>query len=307
VIAIAVTIAAAVAIGISIERRYGKRAVRWSRGVLSAMIYGAVPVIVFLNVARLKIDVNVAGGLALAWGNLALAGGLAYVVATQVLHLSRPSTGALMACVMQANTGYVGIPLVAVFFGKHAIGEGAAYDAVVTNSMLFLGVFAIGAAFGTQAGETTAERIRSFLIRNPPLIAVIAALLVPDSFAPRELIDASHLLIYALVPLGFFAVGVTLAAESEEGALPFPPPLSRPVIAALGLRLAIAPALLLAISAPLIDLPHPYLLQAAMPCGINALVVSHLYGLDLKICASAIAWSTAIVVAVGTMASLAGV
>ena len=64
------------------------------------------------------------------------------------------------------------------------------------------------------------------------------------------------------------------------------------------------PALLLALSAPLIDLPGPYLLLAAMPCGINTLLVAHVYGLDLKITAQAITWSTAIAVA-GALLSLA--
>ena len=45
--------------------------------------------------------------------------------------------------------------------------------------------------------------------------------------------------------LGFFAVGVTLAQESEEGAVPFPPPMTAPVASALVLRLLVAPALLL--------------------------------------------------------------
>jgi ABC-type phosphate transport system permease subunit len=72
VIAIALTIAAAVWVGITTEHRYGARAVRWSKLALSGIIYGAVPVIVFFNVARLRFDVDVAGGLALAWLNLAV-------------------------------------------------------------------------------------------------------------------------------------------------------------------------------------------------------------------------------------------
>jgi predicted permease len=67
-------------------------------------------------------------------------------------------------------------------------------------------------------------------------------------------------------------------------------------------RLLLAPALLVALSAPFIDLPPPYLLLAAMPCGINSVTVAHVYGLDLRISAAAVAWSTAIVVAAGLAA-----
>jgi predicted permease len=67
-------------------------------------------------------------------------------------------------------------------------------------------------------------------------------------------------------------------------------------VAALAMRLLVAPALLFALAAPLIDLPDPYLILAAMPAGLNGLVVAHEYGLDLGFAASAIAWGTAIVV-----------
>jgi predicted permease len=42
-----------------------------------------------------------------------------------------------------------------------------------------------------------------------------------------------------------------------------------------------------------------------MPSGINSLVVAHTYGLDLKLTASAIAWTTAIAVAAALVASFA--
>ncbi|WP_353865032.1 hypothetical protein [Svornostia abyssi] len=42
------------------------------------------------------------------------------------------------------------------------------------------------------------------------------------------------------------------------------------------------------------SVPDAYHLQAAMPCGINALIVAHVYELDLRLTSSAIAWSTAI-------------
>jgi predicted permease len=57
------------------------------------------------------------------------------------------------------------------------------------------------------------------------------------------------------------------------------------------------------LAAPLIDLPAAYRLMSAMPSGINAMVVSHAYGLDNQIVAEAIAWSTAIVV-VASLGSL---
>jgi predicted permease len=82
-----------------------------------------------------------------------------------------------------------------------------------------------------------------------------------------------------------------------------PPPLTPAIGWALGLRLAVAPALLYLLALPLIDLPHAYLVQAAMPTGINALVVAHAYGLELRSLAATIAWSTGIVLVGALVAS----
>jgi predicted permease len=88
-----------------------------------------------------------------------------------------------------------------------------------------------------------------------------------------------------------------LAEEAEERRVRIGSPFDPPIGAAILLRLAIAPGLLLLLSLPFIDLPGPYLLLAAMPCGINTLLVAHIYGLDSKLAAQAVAWTTAIAIA----------
>jgi predicted permease len=67
-------------------------------------------------------------------------------------------------------------------------------------------------------------------------------------------------------------------------------------VLAVGARIALAPALLMLLAAPLIDLPSAYRLMSAMPTGLNAMIVSHAYGLDNRTVAEAITWSTAIIV-----------
>jgi predicted permease len=172
---------------------------------------------------------------------------------------------------------------------------------VVTPSLLLL-AFGTGASFGTRGGEGLRERLVAFFTRNPPLYAAIAALLVPDTLAPDALVDVSRGMVIALLPIGFFAVGAVLAEEAEEQRVQLGSPFDPPVGAAILLRLVIAPGLLLLLSLPFIDLPGPYLLLAAMPCGINTLLVAHVYGLDSKLAAQAVAWTTAIAVAAALVA-----
>jgi malate permease and related proteins len=226
------------------------------------------------------------------------------LIATKILHLPRPSAGAVVCCTLVANTGYLGYPLVVALLGSDQLSEAVVYDVLVSVPVLLIVAFAVGAAFGDKAGEGPRERITAFFTRNPPLYAAMAALVAPDALAPDSLVDASRVLVVIILPLGFFAVGTMLAEEGEAGELDFPPSLSRAAAVAIALRMALVPGLLLALAAPLIDLPGPYLLLAAMPCGINTLLVAHVYGLDLRITAQAIAWSTTIAVA-GALASLA--
>lgn len=299
---IAAQIAAALAVGTAAERRFELQAQRAAKIVLRTMLYVLVPFVFFFNIARLHIDVNVGGGIALGYVALLLTGAAAYVLGSRVLNLDRPATGSLMCSVVQGNTGYLGLPLALALLGPGQFGQAVAYDSLVQAPTLFVAGFGIGAAFGTTAGESARERGRAFLARNPPLLAVIAGLLAPASLAPDALLDISRGVVFALLPLGFFAVGVTLSAESEGGTVRFPPAFTRPIATALALRLVVAPGLLLLMALPLIHLPTAYLLLAAMPCGINGLVVAHSYGLDLGLSAGAIAWSTAVVVVVGLVA-----
>ncbi|MEA2390139.1 MAG: malate permease [Solirubrobacteraceae bacterium] len=300
--AIAATIAAALSAGAAAERRFGDGARRAARLVLGTMLYALVPFITFFNIARLHIDANVGGGIALGYVALAITGGAAFVLAGRALSLSAPATGSLMCSVIQGNTGYLGLPLVVALLGAHRLGEAVAYDSLVQAPTMLVAGFGVGAAFGTRAGDGARARLRSFAARNPPLLAVIAGLLAPRSLAPDVLVHVSRGLVVALLPLGFFAVGVTLAGDTEKGAIRFPPPFTRAIGVAMVLRLLVAPALLVLLALPLIHLPAPYLLLAAMPCGINGLVIAHAYGLDVGLSAGAIAWSTALVVLAGLIA-----
>jgi predicted permease len=260
------------------------------------MLYVLLPPVIFFNIASSQIDVNHGVGLVLGLVASSLAATTAYLLASRVLHLSNPRTGAVVCTVLSVNTGYLGYPLTVALLGRDQLPTAVLYDVLVTGPCLLLGAFAVGAALGTKAGEGPRERVRAFFTRNPPLYAAIAGILAPSALAPHILVDLSQALLVAILPIGFFAVGATLAENAEHGDLPMPPPLTKPVAVALGARLALAPALLMLLAAPLIDLPAAYRLMAAMPSGINSMVVAHAYGLDMEITAEAVTWSTAIVV-----------
>ena len=282
--------------GVAAERRWPAVAVGWARRLLVLSLYTLLPFVVFFNLARTHINADEAGGLVIGWVAILASAWLAWLAGGRLLRLARPSTGSLITGTLIPNSGYLGYPLVASLLGFHALGEAVVYDVSVSGPSLLLLGFGTGAAFGTKVGEGFRERVIAFFTRNPPLYAALASLLVPNSFAPDVLVDISRGFVVALLPIGFFAVGAVLAEEVEEKRVDLGSPLDPPVTAAILLRLAIAPGLLLVLSLPFIDLPGPYLLLAAMPCGINTLLVAHVYGLDAKLAAQAVAWTTLIAV-----------
>lgn len=290
-------IAVSASAGVAAEQRWPATAVSWARRLLVISLYTLIPFVVFFNLDRAHLNADLAGGLVTGWVAILSAVGLAWVAGSRLLRLARPSTGTLISTTAVPNSGYLGYPLTASLLGFHALGQAVVYDVIVVSPCLLLIAFGAGASFGTRAGKSPRERAIAFFTRNPPLYAAIAAVIAPASFAPNVLVDISRGMVIALLPIGFFAVGAVLAEEVEGRTLELGSPFSPPIGAAILLRLAIAPGLLLLLSLPFIDLPGPYLLLAAMPCGVNSLLVSHVYGLDAKLAAQAVAWTTAIAVA----------
>ena len=303
---IILTVIAAVGVGVASERRAGVFAHRARMFVLRAMLWVLVPFVVYVNIARLHLTVDAGLSIAIALAVIAVCGVLAWRAARGPLALARPSAGAAIICTIQSNTGYLGLPLCAALFTHAQLTQAVAYDALITLPTFLFASYAIGALFGHAADLRARERMQAVLARNPVLLAVIAGLLVPRAWAPHALVTPSRVAIFALLPLGFYVVGVTLADEAQEGALAIPPPLTPPVAVVGALRMALPPLALLAASAA-IDVPAPFFLLAAMPVGINTVVVAHSTGLDLRLASTSIAWTTAVALAAIAVLAAVGV
>jgi len=305
VAAVLAVILLATAAGVGAERRWGARARAATGRLLDVMLFGVLPLVTFFVVARLELTAGVGVGLLYGYGAALAAAGLAWLAGRRVLRLPARSTGALVVTSMLANTGYLGIPLTATLLGTDDIAAAIAYDAVISGPLLFVVGFAVGAALGDRAGDSGRERATAYLRRNPVLLALALALAAPDALAPDAAVDVAELAAIALLPAGFFVLGVNLMHEREDGALDFPPRMSPALATALGLRVLVAPAIVLTLSALLVRAPDAYLLQAAMPTAINSILVAHVFGLDLRLSAAAVAWSTTIVVTAATVVALA--
>jgi len=296
VLAIVLTVLAAVAVGAGLERRSPAAAHRVRHLALSAMLWALLPFVAYVNIARLHLSVEAGASIAVGAAAFAGAGALSGMLCRGPLGLARPSAGAAIVATIQANTAYLGLPLCAALFTHAQFTQAVAFDTLVSLPMFAFGSYSVGALYGHAPRMGLAARVRATLLRNPVLPAVLAGLLVPDAWAPHALVEPSRVAVFALLPLGFLVVGITLADEAQEGALRVPPPLTAPVAAVAALRMALPPAVL-ALAALAIHVPAPFFVLAAMPTGVNTVIVAHATGLDLRLLSSAIAWTTTLALA----------
>jgi malate permease and related proteins len=303
VIPLAAVIGAATAVGFGAEQRWRAAAEMLATRLMWTVLWVLLPFVAFFNIATLHLTAQVGAGIGFGYVATLTTMGAAYVIGSRALCLPRPSVGTMMGTSSLGNTGYLGLPFTAALLGFDQVGNAVAYDILVSTTLLITVGFSIGAGFGT-VGEAPRERLAAFFLRNPPLVAAVLGLLAPASLAPQLAVDISRIVVIAILPIGFFAVGVTLAAEADADRVRFPPPLTAPVGVAVALKLLLPVAILFGLSTLFIDVPDAYLCQAAMASGINNLVVASAYGLDRRLAAAVIAWTTGIVVAVGVVVAL---
>jgi predicted permease len=262
------------------------------------VLWVILPPVLFFNLAHFHFTAEAGKALGLAWAGNLLLFGIAYFVATRLFTLTRPQIGALVCCSTMGNTAYLGYAFSTAALGTKALDQAIIYDILVMLPSLVFIAFSIGAAFGTHA-DNAKDRFKSYFTKNPLLFTAILALLAPASLSPQWARDFTHLLVYAILPAGFFAVGIVVRHESELDKLSFPPKLTGPVAAAGLMKLSFLPLFLLAMDLWVTKIPKAYVLQAMMPTGVNNLLLANNYGLDRKLTTSAIIWTTLVIAVVG--------
>lgn len=275
----------------------------FAKRLMDFVLWVIIPPVLFFNLAHYEFTLQTGKALALSWIGYLLLLAAAFAVARR-LGLSRPQTGAFVCCAVMGNTAYLGYAFAGAALGSNEIETAIIYDLVVMLPAFIFIAFSIGAAYGTHA-ETARERFKSYFTRNPLVYTAALALLAPSSLSPDWAREITHYLVYSILPLGFFAVGIIVRHESELDKISFPPPLTRPVVLASVLKLGFLPMFLVAMNLWVTKIPTAYVLQAMMPTGLNNLLLANNYGLDRKLTAGIIVWTTLVIAVVGVVIEFA--
>ena len=295
-LAVAAVIVAATAAGVLAARRRADATAIADR-MLWVSLWVLLPPVVFFNFARFEPSADIGAGLLFAYLGLTTAFLVAWLLARGPLHLEGHTRGAFICAAFHGNSGFLGLPFTVALLGTDALPAAITYDQLVSTVWLLLVGFSVGAVHTEEDGH---GRLFAFLTRNPALYAMVLGLLAPDALAPGWAVDASNVLVVALAPLGFFALGVYASGGAGER---FPPALTTPVLSAALVKLTVPVAVVAGCAALIHDVPDAFIVQAAMPTGLNALLLVTAYSLDRAIISGAIVYSTLAVLAWGLVAS----
>lgn len=176
------------------------------------------------------------------------------------------------------NYAYIPIPLCMALFDREVVGVLFAFNLGVEIAMWTAGVALMSGASGARIPWRD-------ILTNPPVIAVVAALLLNAigvaPWVPAALDNAWHMLGLCAVPIGLLLTGAMLADTMKPRVL-------RDgwgsTIPGLLLRLGLLPAmiLLLAWIVPMEPkLKAVLVVQAAMPSAVFPVVLARIYGGDM--------------------------
>ena len=155
------------------------------------------------------------------------------------------------------NTGFMGYPVVQAMLGQGALPLAVIYEQ--THSFM---------VFSTWIHKN----FRSLI--NPPLVAMLLALVLKRVPLPMFFTDACRLVGNSTSPLAMLFVGLTVDLNFEWRAL-----------VAAGIKLAVVPAMALALTLvlPLTgDIRSAFILQSAMPTMVASVVYGAELGLDVQ-------------------------
>lgn len=202
--------------------------------------------------------------------------------------IDQPTTGGLMLMACLGNTGFIGFPLVAAYFGEHQISH-----AVICDQSTVLLFSTVGAVIAVKASGTKQVAFGDILkrvTRFPPLIGCVLALTVPRfiNLAPLEPLFTAFAATTA--PLALFSVGMQLNFDSGTQ--------NRAVVSFVLLyKLILAPALTLAavflchgrgsaLEISVFQMGMPSLLSAAVianECNLNPPLVNRIVGIGIVV------------------------
>lgn len=197
------------------------------------------------------------------------------------------------------NTGYIGLPLALLAYGAPS-APGATIAAVFTTCVLFGSAIALlewdlhrGHAFGA-----TVVKVGSSLLRNPIVLAPIAALTVTFGWVevPAAVDRVVKLLAGSAGPCALVAHGLFLARDDPSNAHPWAAAMRPRPLALVTLKVLVQPVITALIAFYVFGLrgmdAQLVVILSALPTGTGAFMLADVYKRDVEVTSTTIMVST---------------
>ena len=233
-----------------------------------------IPVLVFATFLSFPLDRRLLLALAAAivstWTLLALA-----YLYSRLVSRERDEKGALTLAGGIGNTGFIGYPLAQLVFGRHGLSQAVVYDQLSFGVPMTSISVVVARLFGRRSVDTEGRSRLAVVLLNPPLWALVAALLLRGAGVHIPYIRTVEDVAAAVVgPMGFLMLGISLPLEQVEHDL-------REVARATGamaLKIGGGPLVLFALGTAFgAHIPPVFYLLAAMPPAFHLLTIARVY------------------------------
>ena len=205
-------------------------------------------------------------------------GGWVYItLLSSKSRLGKKEIGGLKLSAGLSNTSFVGFPLIMAYFNEKAVGIAIICDQVTFALLATVGV--VVAVIASQKHKLSAGLISKRVLRFPPLLGCVSALVIPHFINISFLDPFFDKLATTVAPLALFSIGLQLQFDGWRSEVKW-------ITSTLIYKLLLAPALVTAVAVVLRlkgIIPQIGIFEAAMPTLLTSGVVAEEYGLNPKL------------------------
>lgn len=191
--------------------------------------------------------------------------------------MSRATRGGLKLVAGLSNTSFVGFPLITAYFGEDPLSI-----AIISDQVTFLLLSTVGiviAIRSSQKQKLSPSMVTNRLLRFPPLICCVLALILPHFINLDPLNPLFDKLAATVGPLALFSIGLQLKFSGWQSEW-------KHILVTLSYKLILAPALVLTLMLCLGAkgiIPQISVFEMAMPTLLTAGIIADQYNLNPKL------------------------
>ena len=246
-----------------------------SESLIDFVIYFSLPALALVKIRELEFDEVIFNVILIAYASMFVAAVVSYGVG-KFLKLERKMLATFMVVSIFGNTSFVGFSYIEPLFSSKELIYPLVYDQIGSFvALLTIGTVLI--AWGANRKEKTTIKQKFKMIMTPPLMAIIAAVLLHGVAFPDFVEGVLIKLEYTLIPLVTMIVGMKLELKALGKFF-------KESMAVIGIKMILVPLIMLVILYPFFDFSSTWMrvtfLEIAMPPMTMATVLAIRGGLD---------------------------